>query len=285
MSLGQNPASFFRIIELVAVVERVVCLDLEMKRFFMAVQMVGVDFHMMMSLIPDRSHKELRVKFMTIDRTNRALIDKYLGRPLKYDKQLLISRYKAELRSLDKVKYEKRKLKLRFEAKRRNDRELFEEWFLERDFVREAEELAIIKAEKKRLETGIQPCKRKKKKSTTSVAESPLEMPNIEEATKSISDSQKKGPKKRKISPNEVAVDTENPTEVVGECERKKPKKNGRPPLKCESSIQDIEKSIEAAIKRYQNFKDPPSLLTEAPLDVTVNEFNLCCFFSIASVL
>ena len=58
----------------------------------MGMQMVGMDFLMLMTLIPDRSDKEMRAKFHSIDRSDPAWADKLLGRPLKYDRQLLISR-------------------------------------------------------------------------------------------------------------------------------------------------------------------------------------------------
>ena len=61
------------------------------------------------------------------------------------------SRYKADLRNMSQQNYEKRRMKLQFEAMRRNDKTHFKEWFLERDFEQEAEE----RAENLRKESGM----------------------------------------------------------------------------------------------------------------------------------
>ena len=51
---------------------------------------------------------------------------------------------------MSRENYEKRRLKLQFEAKRRNDREHFKEWFLERDFQAEAIELQKVRDEQEK---------------------------------------------------------------------------------------------------------------------------------------
>ncbi|CAH2009156.1 unnamed protein product [Acanthoscelides obtectus] len=57
----------------------------ETLRFYKALNSLGTDFTIMTDLFPNRSRRELKLKFVKEEKTNRALIDRALMQPCKFD--------------------------------------------------------------------------------------------------------------------------------------------------------------------------------------------------------
>lgn len=63
----------------------IVLVFLETARFYRALSMLGTQFSLMERLFPHRKRYELKRKFKTEEKENRALIDKTISNQVKFD--------------------------------------------------------------------------------------------------------------------------------------------------------------------------------------------------------
>ena len=62
-----------------------ICVCVETARFYRALSMLGTQFSLMERLFPHRKRHELKKKFKTEEKENRALIDKTISHQIKFD--------------------------------------------------------------------------------------------------------------------------------------------------------------------------------------------------------
>lgn len=86
----------------------------ETLRFYKALNTLGTDFTLMCELFPERSRRELKMKFNKEEKINRSLIDKALMQPCGFDFYVLkeeVELEKRERAEIDKLKLEENKKK------------------------------------------------------------------------------------------------------------------------------------------------------------------------------
>lgn len=79
----------------------------ETLRFYKALNAIGTDFSLMLSLFPDRTRRDLTMKFKKEEKINRALIDRALMVPNTYD----ITELKSEMELEEREEREKERVK------------------------------------------------------------------------------------------------------------------------------------------------------------------------------
>lgn len=94
----------------------------ETLRFYKALNTLGTDFTLMCELFPDRTRRELKMKFNKEEKINRTLIDKALMQPCGYDFYVL--KEEVELEQREKAELEKLKLEESKKKEERREKEL-----------------------------------------------------------------------------------------------------------------------------------------------------------------
>lgn len=89
----------------------------ETLRFYKALNTLGTDFTLMCELFPERTRRELKMKFNKEEKINRSLIDKALMQPCGFDFYVL--KQEVELEKREKAELEKLKLE---ETKKKEER-------------------------------------------------------------------------------------------------------------------------------------------------------------------
>ncbi|XP_023022479.2 transcription factor TFIIIB component B'' homolog Bdp1 isoform X1 [Leptinotarsa decemlineata] len=131
----------------------------ETVRFYKALNIIGTDFTLMCELFPNRSRRELKMKFKKEERTNKMLLNRAVMQPCSFEFDELKNEAATEERQMEEMK------KLREDAKKRRAEEskLKQEELAEKAKKRKAvptENLRIIKLPK---------TKQKKKKKSKKV--------------------------------------------------------------------------------------------------------------------
>lgn len=88
----------------------------ETLNFYKALNTIGTDFSLMGELFPNRTRKELKMKFKKEERMNRALVDRAVMQPSKFD----ISELKHEMEMEEREVLEREKLKKEVKAIAKN---------------------------------------------------------------------------------------------------------------------------------------------------------------------
>lgn len=65
-------------------------------KFYRALQTIGTDFSVMLELFPNRSRRDLKLKFKKEERQNMALINKALMHPKEFNIEVLKSQFEQE---------------------------------------------------------------------------------------------------------------------------------------------------------------------------------------------
>lgn len=80
----------------------------ETLRFYKALNTLGTDFTLMCELFPERTRRELKMKFNKEEKINKTLVDKALMQPCGFDFYVL--KKEVELEQIEKAELEKIKL-------------------------------------------------------------------------------------------------------------------------------------------------------------------------------
>lgn len=94
----------------------------ETLRFYKALNTLGTDFTLMCELFPDRTRRELKMKFNKEEKINRTLIDKALMQPCGFDFYVL--KEEVELEQREKAELEKLKMEENKKKEERKEKEL-----------------------------------------------------------------------------------------------------------------------------------------------------------------
>lgn len=84
--------------------------------FYKALNTIGTDFSLMCELFPNRTRKELKMKFKKEERMNRALVDRAVMQPSKFD----IMALKHEMEMEEREVLEREKMKREVAQKKAN---------------------------------------------------------------------------------------------------------------------------------------------------------------------
>lgn len=93
----------------------------ETLRFYKALNTLGTDFTLMCELFPDRTRRELKMKFNKEEKINRTLIDKALMQPCGFDFYIL--KEEVELEQREKAELEKLKMEENKKKEERKEKE------------------------------------------------------------------------------------------------------------------------------------------------------------------
>ncbi|XP_056631162.1 uncharacterized protein LOC130441479 [Diorhabda sublineata] len=95
--------------------------------FYKALNTIGTDFTLMCELFPNRTRRELKIKFKKEEKVNRNLIDKALTQPCDFDFEDLKNEIELEERELEAIKKHQEELKkLKEEVAKENQKLLTE---------------------------------------------------------------------------------------------------------------------------------------------------------------
>ncbi|CAG9859002.1 unnamed protein product [Phyllotreta striolata] len=80
-------------------------------RFYKALNSIGTDFTLMSELFPNRTRRELKMKFKKEEKTNRQLIDKAMMQPCRFDFEDLKCELEMEEREMNALRIQNEKQK------------------------------------------------------------------------------------------------------------------------------------------------------------------------------